>query len=195
MMRRLASALALVIAARVAPGQAAGWDSRVSIERPFWTAAVGAGRLAQYFTGYGAELGTERELRPGQTIGASVVLMRRLNDGPLACETGDQSAADDCGYPLGNSSGFFAEFRQYVPRTRSGARLAATLGLGLYEFDGYDRGNRVEAYGPALLYGGEFASPTLWDLSLVLNVRAHLVVDPTASPLHVTTMSVGLRAR
>ena len=186
-------AAGVICLAAATGGAQANWTPRGSAEFPFWTAAVRGSDVSEFFSGYGFELATEREVRPGQTIGGSVVMMRGLMPNAVACATGDGYSG--CGDERGHSTGVFATFRQYLPRSRERGNLAATVGVGLYEFSGEYLGKQFLAGGPALSYGAEAMTPKLWDLSLVASVRAQLVFGVGDRPMHVTTATFGIRAR
>lgn len=189
-MRRLVLAL-LFAAGRL---QAQAWNARASAEFPFWTAAVGSGFVSEYGPGYGFELATERDLRPGLAGGFQFVSMHKL--APMACagDTGDNSSSS-CGNGLGRSNGVFGSLRQYLPRSSAHAHLVATLGFGFYQFDAHYLGRHVEAAGPTLLYGAEGEVGSVLGLSLVTNVRAQLIFGTSGPPLHVATATLGIRTR
>jgi hypothetical protein len=189
--------LALGLLSIAAPASAQHlWRPRASVELPYWTAAVGGpstsffGKTAQFMGGFGLELAAERDVARGLSAGASAVVMERMWPNIYGCETG---GFDECGDPLAHSIGVFGTIRQYLPRSSSGAHLAAMLGAGFYRFGGEYLGRHLDTSGPALLYGAEGETPSVMRLSAVASIRAQYVVDPTASPLHVTTVTLGIR--
>jgi hypothetical protein len=174
------------------------WRPRGSVELPYWTAAVGGpntsqlGKTAQFYGGFGFELAAERDVGKGLSAGASAVVMERMTPNIVGCYTG---GVDVCGEPLAHSIGVFGIIRQYLPRSSSGGHLAGMIGAGFYQFEGDYVGRVLDTTGPTLLYGAEGQTPSVWDLSLMASIRAQLVIDPTSSPLHVTTVSVGIRVQ
>lgn len=151
--------------------------------------------MSQYIGGYGFEVGLERDIWQRGRVGATLIGMRRLAPNAIACYTGDTGGFDDCGNPLGHSTGAFATLRQYILRSANGAYLAATVGAGAYEFDGDYLGRRWQGSGPAALYGADAITPALWDVALMASIRAQLVFAIGDKPLHVTTATIGLRVR
>ena len=187
-----------ILALDARTGAAQEWHARVSGEFPAATAAIQAGspipgrNQAQFFSGYGVELGAERELRRGLTAGVSVFAAGGL--APGACES-DLVGSDSCDDPFGRSVGAFAIARQYVPRSITGAHVVATIGAGIQAFDAFYLGRHFSTTGPAALYGLEAETGRLWRMAFAVGARGNLVVDPKGSPLQLTTLTIGLRAR